>query len=327
MQGEKHLNGREQYLSFIMSDFYLVLPSNVDQPGNATNQFRVRLPDPIELNGKWEVALVEMMYPHSWPNVRGVEMLTPAKTLREFIDQMNLEKKIIKDADNVFAFHQFKHSPMDIIYEQLAVVLPCGYFATPEELIKALEEGIKNREKVLKETLKYQAKNWFEEENADRKIKKHGELQYLIKFHYNNFSKRMEIQLNTGIVTGVKFSEKLEYMLGLERNTVIYDQHTTGKYQMDLSGGFYSLYVYSDLVEAQVIGNVKAQLLRVVPIEGNFGEFVSKTFYSPHYVPVLKKTIDSVEINIKDDTNRLVPFEFGKCVLKLHFRKKRPIPL
>lgn len=59
-----------------MSDFYIILPSNAKEPGNKTNEFRVRLPEKVQLQGKWEVALVEMLYPHNWPNVQGVA-LTP----------------------------------------------------------------------------------------------------------------------------------------------------------------------------------------------------------------------------------------------------------
>ncbi len=54
-----------------MSDFYLTLPSNTNEPGNGTNEFCVRLPHSIELNGYWEVALVEIFYPNSWANLQG----------------------------------------------------------------------------------------------------------------------------------------------------------------------------------------------------------------------------------------------------------------
>ena len=55
------------------SDFFMTLPSNAKFDGNTTANFKVRLPQNIILDGSWEVALVEIMYPHSWYNVTGKE--------------------------------------------------------------------------------------------------------------------------------------------------------------------------------------------------------------------------------------------------------------
>ena len=43
---------------------------------------------------------------------------------------------------------------------------------------------------------------------------------------------------------------------------------------------------------------------------------------TPQYVPVSKKEFNTVEIDIRDDTGRPVPFEFGKVITTLHFRSK-----
>ena len=56
-----------------MSDFYLTLPSNSSMdvyPDNTMANFKTRLPNRVELEGRWEVGLVEMQYPHSWYNLR-----------------------------------------------------------------------------------------------------------------------------------------------------------------------------------------------------------------------------------------------------------------
>jgi hypothetical protein len=68
-----------------MNQFYVTLPSNSvshqnrykvdeteadDGPGvNTQSEFRVQLPNQIRLDGEWEVALAEIIYPHSWYNV------------------------------------------------------------------------------------------------------------------------------------------------------------------------------------------------------------------------------------------------------------------
>ena len=39
-------------------------------PHNKISQFTTQLPNPINLNGEWEMALVDFTYPHTWYNVR-----------------------------------------------------------------------------------------------------------------------------------------------------------------------------------------------------------------------------------------------------------------
>ncbi|CAH3136020.1 unnamed protein product, partial [Porites lobata] len=53
--------------------FYLHLPSNssLDKfPHNTLTEYRVSLPQTLNLTGEWEVALTEIHYPHSWNNIQ-----------------------------------------------------------------------------------------------------------------------------------------------------------------------------------------------------------------------------------------------------------------
>ena len=61
-----------QPINQIMSDFYLTLPSNSSMSyyeDNTLISFTTRLPNTIDLEGDWEVGLVEIQYPHNWFNV------------------------------------------------------------------------------------------------------------------------------------------------------------------------------------------------------------------------------------------------------------------
>ncbi|GIY69569.1 uncharacterized protein CDAR_82081 [Caerostris darwini] len=52
--------------------FYLTLPSDSSLhyfPNNKISSFVTQLPSPITLDGKWEVGLAEIIYPHTWYNV------------------------------------------------------------------------------------------------------------------------------------------------------------------------------------------------------------------------------------------------------------------
>ena len=54
-------------------DFYLTLPSNASMnthPDNTLTRYITTLPQRLNLSGQWECGLVEILYPHSWYNVR-----------------------------------------------------------------------------------------------------------------------------------------------------------------------------------------------------------------------------------------------------------------
>ena len=58
-------------MSLDESSFYITLPSNGKQfEDNTINNFRVRLPQRLNLEGLWDVALIEAIYPHTWLNFR-----------------------------------------------------------------------------------------------------------------------------------------------------------------------------------------------------------------------------------------------------------------
>ena len=54
------------------SEFQLTLPSNSSTeffPTNKASDFTTKLPTPISLEGDWELALIDIQYPHNWYNV------------------------------------------------------------------------------------------------------------------------------------------------------------------------------------------------------------------------------------------------------------------
>jgi len=83
-----------------------------------------------------------------------------------------------------------------------------------------------------------------------------------------------------------------------------------------------TLYVYCDILEHVIVGDVLASLLRIVDMKrrksyGNMHE----TLRSPLYVPLQKKHFDTMEINIMTDTGKPVHFAIGKTVTVLEFKR------
>ena len=83
------------------------------------------------------------------------------------------------------------------------------------------------------------------------------------------------------------------------------------------------IYVYSDLVERQRVGDAYVPLLRTltVPVKPA-GELVTETFHNIHYCGVERGTFETVEIQLVDHLGINIPFQTGDVIVKLHFKRK-----
>jgi len=147
----------------------------------------------------------------------------------------------------------------------------------------------------------------------------------------NPISQKLEFYVN-GAMTEVYFSAAIADVLGLgkEKTNIYMPQGAySGHYTLDLHHGFYSLYVYCDLVRARPVGDTMTPLLRTVPIknpntQGRDGTTIrSEVFTNVYFLPLQKKTFQNIEVDIRDDTGKPVPFESGKVELTIVFRQVR----
>ena len=83
-----------------------------------------------------------------------------------------------------------------------------------------------------------------------------------------------------------------------------------------------SIYIYCNIVQPQIVGNTMVPLLRTIPVSGNSGDVITKTFTNIQYVPVQTKSFEDIEILLRTDTGDPVPFERGKVIATLYFRKQ-----
>ena len=102
-----------------------------------------------------------------------------------------------------------------------------------------------------------------------------------------------------------------------------FSYHKEADNVVDMDQGFDTIYVYTDVVESRIVGDSVAPLLRSLPFGGSYGATVYARFTNIHYVPLLFAHFKSIEINIRVDTGRFVPFEYGKVTVTLHFRRRR----
>src|SRR5437867_474299 len=71
--------------------FYLTLPSNSKETNTAAS-FITTLPTQIQLDGNWECALCELVYPNTWYNV----MPDDTQNMIQFFDVKNSTRQKLK---------------------------------------------------------------------------------------------------------------------------------------------------------------------------------------------------------------------------------------
>ena len=104
-----------------MEDFYSTLPSNSSiayYPENRPSHYRTRLAKNLELDHRWEVAVLECRVPVTWKNV--------------------------VEGENIFSFQEEKHESNPIMTS-----IPTGYYASLEKLVAVINERTPTKRKPV----------------------------------------------------------------------------------------------------------------------------------------------------------------------------------
>ena len=277
----------------------MTLPSKSSMdyyPSNTIANYITKLPQPFDLSGEWEVGLSEIQYLLSWYNVNKENVQLEMYN----VDPPSSNTSAVRDI-----------SP------------PPRHYDSPDALVKQRKGVI-----ALKES-----KN------------------NMIRFSYNEVSKKITItfgpaaKLPTFLIMSKVFAELAGFTLTVVK-AILSDHESeekgkeevknwwdikgaanktvTGSNISDLQCGFYFLFLYCDVVEPTVVRDVQVPLLRTVNISGKEGLTVNRIYQNVQYVPIHRKQFDTIEINIRDNTGRKVPFERRKVIVTLHFRLKKP---
>lgn len=73
-----------------------------------------------------------------------------------------------------------------------------------------------------------------------------------------------------------------------------------------------NLFVYSNILQDQLVGDSSSTLLRIVNLNDDK--------ITPHYVPLKRTLIPTINIEIKDEFGKNIDFN-SKIIIKLHFKK------
>uniref|UniRef100_A0A096M8B8 Uncharacterized protein n=1 Tax=Poecilia formosa TaxID=48698 RepID=A0A096M8B8_POEFO len=119
----------------------------------------------------------------------------------------------------------------------------------------------------------------------------------------------------------LRFHAPVAYVFGSEPGEwITCIRHESFPYPMDRKAGFYHFYCYSEVIKHQLVGDAYAPPMRTLEVEGKFGDIITRAFNPPDYLPVARKHIESIQIEMKSDQNVPIKFTYGKTIVKLHFR-------
>ena len=231
----------------------------------------------------WEVGLAEIIYPHSWNNINDARF-----TIR------------------------YQEGGVSVWQD---VTVPDALYEQPNDLVQALNEAV-NEILPTEQTDSIH----FVYNTLMRKFTACVKPGYVVRFR-----KSLSVALGLGDhnVTLRCSRDSEDYGISRTDERVIYDSDKIiGDFMVDLNRGLHTFFIYCNVVESQLVGDAHVPLLRTVAVKGRNGEVVSHSFDNVHYVPLSRSTFQELLIHISDDTGQRVPFQYGRVIAKLHFRRK-----
>lgn len=286
------------------NSFYVTLPSNssmISYPENSISHFTTALQRPLELSNKWEVGLVEANVPNHWFNVDENEKIRVRMV--QYPIPPPRGNPLPKASSTCWKETQIPAKDY-LTIESLIVSINSSIY---EMLMNNLGDAMgiarpADTQAILKR------RNYFEYDTINQTVT-------LTELYQGD---QLEMTPDTARLLGYgNGDEKLWVPIreGLEHR------------QVSLSNKITSIFIYSDIIKYQVVGDTLSPLLRVIPVnkdrdirnQGN----ITIQFDNPHFLPISRYLIESIHIDLRTDTGQYVPFTSGRSWVKLHFRTIR----
>ena len=298
------------------TDFYLTLPSNASMkmyPDNTLAHYITDLPRRIDVTGEWECGLAEIQYPHTWYNVTEEDVW----------------------------FFLAENNPTGLIPR---MKLASGYYKGPVTLMNRINRGLqrmmtdKTRAKLSYNTITQKMTLHMSPDTVFT-IPYHSAVGPTLGFRKSVVTSPSAVVVAAAAAAADNTRRYVHPRLGgtdigvTPSATVImpptdspdarYPFRKEADDVVNMTRGFDTIYVYTDVVESRIVGDSLAPFLRTLRVAGSHGATVSDRFTNIHYVPLLYSHFKSIEMDIRDDTGRRVPFEYGRVTVTLHFRRRR----
>ena len=290
------------------NNFYIYLPSNIDTnefPQNVTSHFVTPLPKSLDLSDEWSVGLYEITYPKSWYNIP----FHPSN-----------QRTIVLYANNYIFHSNPPESFADV--EKLPMVVKTGQI--PFGNYKNVDELIEEINTIIKPNVEFK----IDQTNLRPTLNIPFGTS-LIMSKWLSKLLRLPIQ-NEGDDT---IPRDLQRCTGGEPTTLLDFKKMAAKEPPTRTITAVStptldiftknLFIYTNIVRHTIVGNNFIQLLRVVHVNGDYGQNINVNYINPQYIKLNTDSIKHVEIRMCDDQGELIKFEYGRVIVVLHFKKDR----
>ena len=309
-----------------MENFYISVSSNLKTshfPKNKISHFKFQLPKPIDLFGFWEVALIDIAFPQTWYNV-SEEMS---------IIKVTSSDGTVQSIQIPYGFYKCASDLLEVINNQLPdYIRSISYDFRQEKIRVKLFKGqaiffhikLAQMLRLVSNYLSYDLDNKYGGEYLD-KAQRRGlnilsaherrPINYKIKIKKvskikNQVINNTEENHDTIVHVKNKRRPRHSYIRIYSKNTINMNHHID------------SLYIYSNIINNTIIGNIEAPILRIVPKDNvKYLSDITKHILNRIYVKVKYPEIRVIEIMIRDNLGNMIDFKFGKVILTLHFRR------
>jgi hypothetical protein len=183
------------------------------------------------------------------------------------------------------------------------LTLPGGYYHSPEDFVKTINKTMQGWERIngVNAVPEYVVE--------DRKFK--------IRLTDNGVAAEGEAKLPSW---GYKrkfnaaFEPQVEEILGIA--------NLPAQRPIHLNQGWGNIYVYSDIVEESIVGDVTAPLLRVIgtDTQAPFGTQITISFDDEQYRRVSHHSFQEISIYLANDQGKRPHFHFGRVTVTLKFK-------
>ena len=276
--------------------FYIVLPSNSSMQyfaDNTTTQFVTKLPREIQLLGDWEVALTEIQIPLTFQHFSDDESERAA-----WVETANPKDKFDLHATFIDT------TGMEFQAENTLFVNP-GIYTSVENLI----DEINNLDSINRHLRLSMQRGGFVKISRVCQPR-----ECATKLHLLGFSDKI-----WGILGFEEKKKGRNYVMVKDYESVLADRPA------NLAESFPTiLMVNGNILEPYITGDVQSRLLRAVPLdvfEYHYGITKVRVFSPAMYLPLLITTFQAIEIDIRDQLGRPIPFSHGTLTVTLHFKR------
>ncbi len=290
-------------------------------PNNLPQSFKVQLPRERWLDGAWEVALVDIQFPHTWYNF-------DKDTHCIVFTQITLEGRLLKEGTkNLFGEH------FGGIMDELRFTIPKGFYPTAKDICERLkyEISVEYRFRGLE-----RPRNYWGLDNST----------FLFDFDMVTHKATLsDFTCSPTFPSNYLFTDDAGghfAALGLESSKfepeISPNNESFELWESDFKHlNFYRtpltstkpvavlnnpvINVYCNIMDSQVVGDSDINLLRTVPVTKEYSEVVTSAFPLPFYMPISCEYIKAIEIELKNENGQLINFHSGQVIVTLHFRK------